>query len=219
MNGGHCIALKLVFVKLRKQNRKSRTQILSFFPPPPPPPLHRGSRRRHRPIMQFTITSSIENMQNIGFKTLFRTGTFHENDSWRQRLDRKNYYNLQPGVQRSIGAQCYRNLTHNRYSLIVQRDNRWFMTVGVRFVVLTPQCLYLRARAHQGNWQPQRNRNFLELLSAWVEHMLLNGAAQIEETVLPVSLVCRCRRPNTCSNTRFVTVPCERYSRNFSKLF
>jgi hypothetical protein len=42
-----------------------------------------------------------------------------------------------------------------------------------------------RPRSHQGNWQPQRNRNFRELLSAWVEHMLLNGAAQIEETVLP----------------------------------
>jgi hypothetical protein len=40
----------------------------------------------------------------------------------------------------------------------------------------------VRARAHQGNWQPQRNSNFRELLSAWIEHMLLNGAAQIEET-------------------------------------
>jgi hypothetical protein len=28
-------------------------------------------------------------------------------------------------------------------------------------------------------------RNFRELLSAWVEHVLLNGAAQIEETALP----------------------------------
>jgi hypothetical protein len=47
----------------------------------------------------------------------------------------------------------------------------------------------LRARAHRGNWQPQRNRNFREMLSAWVEHTLLNGAAQIEETGLrlPVS--------------------------------
>jgi hypothetical protein len=40
----------------------------------------------------------------------------------------------------------------------------------------------LRARAHQGNWQPQHNCNFRELLSPWVEHILLNGAAQIEET-------------------------------------
>jgi hypothetical protein len=29
--------------------------------------------------------------------------------------------------------------------------------------------------------QPQHNCSFQELLSAWVEHMLLNGAAQIEE--------------------------------------
>jgi hypothetical protein len=39
----------------------------------------------------------------------------------------------------------------------------------------------IRARAHQGNWQPQRNRNFRQLLSSRVEYMLLNGAAQIEE--------------------------------------
>jgi hypothetical protein len=39
-----------------------------------------------------------------------------------------------------------------------------------------------RARAHQGNWQPQCNHNFRELLSDWVEHVELNGAAQIEET-------------------------------------
>jgi hypothetical protein len=56
----------------------------------------------------------------------------------------------------------------------------------------------MQARAHQGNWQPQRNRNFRELLSAWVEHM---EQAHIEETAkefsktavalrLPVSLVC-----------------------------
>jgi hypothetical protein len=37
-------------------------------------------------------------------------------------------------------------------------------------------------RAHQGNWQPQRNPNLRELLSAGVEYMSLNGAAQIEET-------------------------------------
>jgi hypothetical protein len=40
----------------------------------------------------------------------------------------------------------------------------------------------LTPRVHQGNWQPQRNHDFRELLSAWAEHMLLNGAAQIEET-------------------------------------
>jgi hypothetical protein len=38
------------------------------------------------------------------------------------------------------------------------------------------------ARAHQGNWQPQRNRNFRELLSDRVEHVEMSGAAQIEET-------------------------------------
>jgi hypothetical protein len=40
----------------------------------------------------------------------------------------------------------------------------------------------LRARAYQENWQLQRNSNFRELLSTRVENMLLNGAAQIEET-------------------------------------
>jgi hypothetical protein len=44
--------------------------------------------------------------------------------------------------------------------------------------------LPLRGRVHHGNWQPQRNRNIRELLSALVEHILLNGAAQIEETAL-----------------------------------
>jgi hypothetical protein len=41
------------------------------------------------------------------------------------------------------------------------------------------------ARAHLEIWQPQRNRNFRKLLSALVEHVLLNGAAEIEETALP----------------------------------
>jgi hypothetical protein len=36
-------------------------------------------------------------------------------------------------------------------------------------------------RAHQGNWQPQRNRNFRELLWDWVEH------AQIEETASQIA--------------------------------
>jgi hypothetical protein len=45
----------------------------------------------------------------------------------------------------------------------------------------------IRARAHQGNWQPQRNRNFQELLSASVEHKELTGAAQIEETAMQLS--------------------------------
>jgi hypothetical protein len=46
----------------------------------------------------------------------------------------------------------------------------------------------LRARAHQGNWQPQRNPNFRELLSVLVEHMLLNGAAQIEAANRTIAL-------------------------------
>jgi hypothetical protein len=43
-------------------------------------------------------------------------------------------------------------------------------------------CAAVRPRTHKGNWQPQRNRNFRKLLSARVEHVLLNGAAQIMET-------------------------------------
>jgi hypothetical protein len=56
----------------------------------------------------------------------------------------------------------------------------------------------IRARAYQGNWQPKWNRNFRELLSAWVEHMLLNWAAQIKETayidVIAVDLLIRTRQ-------------------------
>jgi hypothetical protein len=32
----------------------------------------------------------------------------------------------------------------------------------------------------RGHTKETGNRNFQELLSAWVEHMLLNGSAQIE---------------------------------------
>jgi hypothetical protein len=48
----------------------------------------------------------------------------------------------------------------------------------------------VRARAHQGNWQLQRNRNFRELLSVRVEHMLLNGAAHTEKTATLHSVTC-----------------------------
>jgi hypothetical protein len=48
------------------------------------------------------------------------------------------------------------------------------------------------------------NRIFRELLSAWFEHMLLNGAAQIEEIALPFpqfallrSVICVQLRPIT----------------------
>jgi hypothetical protein len=41
----------------------------------------------------------------------------------------------------------------------------------------------IRVRAHHGNWQPQRNRNFREFYQPELnEHMLQNEAAQIEET-------------------------------------
>jgi hypothetical protein len=39
-------------------------------------------------------------------------------------------------------------------------------------------------RKAEGNWQPQRNHNFRELL-AWVEHLFRDRAAQIEETATP----------------------------------
>jgi hypothetical protein len=39
----------------------------------------------------------------------------------------------------------------------------------------------VRSGAHQENWQPQRNRDFRELLLALAEHMFVKGAAQIEE--------------------------------------
>jgi hypothetical protein len=59
----------------------------------------------------------------------------------------------------------------------------------------------LKARGHQENWQPQRNRNFRELLSAWVEHMLLNGAAQTEETA-PFSNMCSTQADNNSRKLR-----------------
>jgi hypothetical protein len=40
----------------------------------------------------------------------------------------------------------------------------------------------------RGDTKETSNRNFRDLLSAWVEHMLLNGAAQIEETAIAVAL-------------------------------
>jgi hypothetical protein len=47
-------------------------------------------------------------------------------------------------------------------------------------VTLLPHCMW--PGPHRGNWQPQRNRDFREMLSDRVEHMLVNGAAQIEKT-------------------------------------
>jgi hypothetical protein len=48
-------------------------------------------------------------------------------------------------------------------------------------ITLLVFSLTFRLGAHQGNWQPQRNRDFREVLSATVEQMLINWAAQIEE--------------------------------------
>jgi hypothetical protein len=62
-----------------------------------------------------------------------------------------------------------------------------------------------RARAHQENWQPQRNRNFRELLSAGVEHMLLIGAAQFEESALLLPQYALLRSA-TCVQLRLITI-------------
>jgi hypothetical protein len=42
----------------------------------------------------------------------------------------------------------------------------------------------------RGHTKETGNRSFRVLLSAWVEHMLLNGAAEIEETALNIELNC-----------------------------
>jgi hypothetical protein len=50
--------------------------------------------------------------------------------------------------------------------------------------------------------QLQRNRNFPELLSVEVQHMLLNGSAQIEETALPLSNMCSTQADNNSRKLR-----------------
>jgi hypothetical protein len=65
--------------------------------------------------------------------------------------------------------------------------------------------LLARPRAHKGNWQPQRNRNFRELLLAWVEHMLLNGATHTEETALPFPQFALLHSVN-CVQLRLITI-------------
>jgi hypothetical protein len=62
----------------------------------------------------------------------------------------------------------------------------------------------VRARAHQGNWQPQRNRNFRELLSARIEHMLLNGRAKIVETA--TQLAERLRNSHVMEHASHLTI-------------
>jgi hypothetical protein len=54
-------------------------------------------------------------------------------------------------------------------------------------------ALTLRPGAHQGKWQLKRKHDFREVLSAWVEHMLICGAAHIEET--ETQLAGRLRNP------------------------
>jgi hypothetical protein len=80
----------------------------------------------------------------------------------------------------------------SRYTIYAVDSGRVYYTCRRGLVGLgyTPTARYIKAGAHQGNWQPQRNYNFRELLSAWVEHMLLNGAAQIEERATQFHLHC-----------------------------
>jgi hypothetical protein len=67
---------------------------------------------------------------------------------------------------------------------------------------------WLRERAHHGNWQPQRNRNFRKLLSDWVEHVELNGAAQIEETATQLAEVWETQLPgNWASQSSHSALP------------
>jgi hypothetical protein len=49
-------------------------------------------------------------------------------------------------------------------------------------ICCTDCAVIVRPGAHQGNWQLKRNRDFREVLSAGVEHMLVNGGTHIEET-------------------------------------
>jgi hypothetical protein len=56
--------------------------------------------------------------------------------------------------------------------------------------------------------QPQRNRNFRELLSAWVEHVELNGATQIEETATQLAGRLRNSAPRQRSMAVFSQLRC-----------
>jgi hypothetical protein len=51
-----------------------------------------------------------------------------------------------------------------------------------------------RAKAHQGNWQLQYNRDFQELLSAWVEHITEWSSANWGNCIA-VRLRCGCQLP------------------------
>jgi hypothetical protein len=66
MDGSHCIALKLVFVKYNDATRtKKITHTHTFFLPLSPPPS--GSRRPHSPIRQCYLTSTYEKIQVLRY--------------------------------------------------------------------------------------------------------------------------------------------------------
>jgi hypothetical protein len=77
-----------------------------------------------------------------------------------------------------VGASCSRSKNEHMSRFECKNVTISFIRTFL-LVVYSLQFSSLRERAHQGNWQPQRNRNFQELLSARAEHILLNGAAQI----------------------------------------
>jgi hypothetical protein len=101
------------------------------------------------------------------------------------------YYNELRISMRRISSSAKRE----RDFAALHKDNSELRTIheGKVWLEISANCLrsadqnekksLVRPRAQRGNRQPQRNRNFRELLSAWVEHMLLNGAAHIEETL------------------------------------
>jgi hypothetical protein len=80
---------------------------------------------------------------------------------------------------------------------------------SLKKVLLEPWIMFcdmvaLKTRAHQWKWQLERKSNFWELLSEWVEHLELNGAAQIEETATNCNAT---RRRLTKSTTRQLSKP------------
>jgi hypothetical protein len=100
------------------------------------------------------------------------------------------------------------NLYYSETSIYRSRIHRFLSgpptkTMNRGFTVLLLDSsqwhLSIRPRAHHGNWQPQHNRSFRELLSAGVEHMLVNGAAQTEDIALPFSSICAAPFSNMCS--------------------
>jgi hypothetical protein len=89
-----------------------------------------------------------------------------------------------------MGQRILRSVMSRRYTALCEVHSTHSAQQGSglieRYVIYTWRTLRhdlkARARTHQGNLQPQRNRNFREMSSDWVEHVELNGATQIEET-------------------------------------